>query len=155
VVSLTQKRGLYIISVAADILGMHPQTLRKYERVGFIAPPRAGTLRLYSDEDIAQLRLIKHFVEDLGLNLSGVELALKLTAKLIKVRTQIISQGEVSSDVSQELDGILADLGLRVAQEPKPEERAALPPSQSQPLPVFWGEPVQFIPATRPTPNRR
>jgi len=92
---------------------MHPQTLRKYERVGFIAPPRAGTLRLYSDEDIAQLRLIKHFVEDLGLNLSGVELALKLTAKLIKVRTQIISQGEVSSDVSQELDGILADaLGI-------------------------------------------
>ena len=135
---MTQRRGLYIISVAADILEMHPQTLRKYERVGFIAPPRAGTLRLYSDEDIAQLRLIKHFVEDLGLNLSGVELALKLTAKLIKVRTQIISQGEVSSDVSQELDGILADLGLRVAQEPKPEERAALPPSQSQPFPVFW-----------------
>ena len=154
-VSLTQGRGLYIISVAADILEMHPQTLRKYERVGFIAPPRAGTLRLYSDEDIAQLRLIKHFVEDLGLNLSGVELALKLTAKLIKVRTQIISQGEVSSDVSQELDGILADLGLRVAQEPKPEERAALPPSQSQPFLVFWGEPVQFIPATRPTSNRR
>ena len=154
-VSLTQRRGLYIISVAADILQMHPQTLRKYERVGFIAPPRAGTLRLYSDEDIAQLRLIKHFVEDLGLNLSGVELALKLTAKLIKVRTQIISQGEISSDASQELDGILADLGLRVAQEPKPEERAALPPSQSQPLPVFWGELVQFIPATRPTPNRR
>ena len=152
---MTQRRGLYIISVAADILGMHPQTLRKYERVGFIAPPRAGTLRLYSDEDIAQLRLIKHFVEDLGLNLSGVELALKLTAKLIKVRTQIISQGEVSSDVSQELDGILADLGLRVAQEPKPEERAALPPSQSQPFSVFWGEPVQFIPATRPTSNRR
>jgi len=155
VVSLTQGRGLYIISVAADILQMHPQTLRKYERVGFIAPPRAGTLRLYSDEDIAQLRLIKHFVEDLGLNLSGVELALKLTAKLIKVRTQIISKGEASSDASQELDGILADLGLRVVQEPKPEERAALPPSQSQPFPVFWGESVQFIPATRPTSNRR
>ena len=153
--SLTQGRGLYIISVAADILEMHPQTLRKYERVGFIAPPRAGTLRLYSDEDIARLRLIKHFVEDLGLNLSGVELALKLTAKLIKVRTQIISQGETSSDATQELDGILADLGLRVAQEPKPEERAALPPSQSQPFLVFWGEPVQFIPATRPTSNRR
>ena len=153
--SLTQGRGLYIISVAADILEMHPQTLRKYERVGFIAPPRAGTLRLYSDEDIAQLRLIKHFVEDLGLNLSGVELALKLTAKLIKVRTQIISQGEPSSDATQELDGILADLGLRVAQEPKPEERAALPPSQSQPFSVFWGTPVQFIPATRPSSNRR
>ena len=154
-VNLTQRRGLYIISVAADILEMHPQTLRKYERVGFIAPPRAGTLRLYSDEDIAQLRLIKHFVEDLGLNLSGVELALKLTTKLMKVRTQIFSQDDASSDALQELDGMLADLGLRVAQEPKPEERAALPPSQSQPFPVFWGEPVQFIPATRPTSNRR
>ena len=153
--NLTQRRGLYIISVAADILEMHPQTLRKYERVGFIAPPRAGTLRLYSDEDIAQLRLIKHFVEDLGLNLSGVELALKLTTKLMKVRTQIFSQDDASSDALQELDGILADLGLRVAQEPKPEERAALPPSQSQPFPVFWGEPVQFIPVTRPTSNRR
>ena len=152
---MAQRRGLYIISVAADILEMHPQTLRKYERVGFIAPPRAGTLRLYSDEDIAQLRLIKHFVEDLGLNLSGVELALKLTAKLMKVRTQIFSQGDASSDVLQELDGLLADLGLRVAQEPKLEERVALPPSQNRPIPVFWGEPVQFIPATRPTSNRK
>ena len=134
---------------------MHPQTLRKYERVGFVAPPRAGTLRLYSDEDIAQLRLIKHFVEDLGLNISGVELALKLTAKLLKVRTQIFSQGDASSDVLQELDGMLADLGLRVAQEPKLEERVALSPSQNRPIPVFWGESVQFIQATRPTSNRR
>ena len=154
-VNMRQRRGLYIISVAAEILEMHPQTLRKYERAGFISPPRSGTLRLYSDEDIAHLRLIKHFVEDLGLNLSGVELALKLTAKLLKVRTGIFSRGDATSDAIKGIDDILADLGLRVTQEPKPAERTALPPSQNQPAQIFWGEPVQFIPATRRTSNRR
>ena len=67
----SRRQGLYIISVAAQILDMHPQTLRKYERAGFIEPPRLGTLRLYSDEDIARLRLIKHLVDELGLNLAA------------------------------------------------------------------------------------
>ena len=71
--------GVYIISVAARILEMHPQTLRKYERVGLVRPSRTvGMLRLYSEEDIARLRLIKHLVSDLGLNLAGVQLALQL-----------------------------------------------------------------------------
>ena len=86
---------------------MHPQTLRKYERAGFIEPLRMGTLRAYSDEDVARLRLIKHFVEDLGLNLAGVELALKLTSDLLGVRAQI--------------DSMLGTLGLRVVQQPKDE----------------------------------
>ena len=75
--------GLYIISVAASLLGMHPQTLRKYERVGLIVPSRTGgMLRLYSAEDIARLKLIKHLVEDLELNLAGVELVLGLVNRL-------------------------------------------------------------------------
>ena len=72
---MTQTRGIYLISVVAKTLEMHPQTLRKYERAGFIEPLRMGSLRTYSDEDVARLRLIKHFVEDMGLNLAGVELA--------------------------------------------------------------------------------
>ena len=60
--------GLYVISVAARLLEMHPQTLRKYERSGLVRPSRTvGMLRLYSEEDIVRLRLIKHLVGDLGL----------------------------------------------------------------------------------------
>ncbi len=78
--------GLYIISVAARLLEMHPQTLRKYERVGFITPSRTlGMLRLYSAEDIEKLRIIKHLVEDRGLNLAGVELVLEIMPELKKL----------------------------------------------------------------------
>ena len=63
---MRQAQGIYMISVVAETLDMHPQTLRKYERAGFVDPLRMGSLRTYSDSDIARLRLIKHFVEDLG-----------------------------------------------------------------------------------------
>ena len=69
--------GLYIISVAARILSMHPQTLRKYERVGLVRPSRTiGMLRLYSEVDITKLRMIKRLVDELRLNLAGVEIAM-------------------------------------------------------------------------------
>ena len=75
--------GVYIISVAARILDMHPQTLRKYERLGLINPGRTvGMLRLYSQEDIRKVFLIRHLMEDLGLNLAGVEFALNLVENL-------------------------------------------------------------------------
>ena len=82
---MSQSRGIYLISVVAETLRMHPQTLRKYERAGLIEPLRMGTLRTYSDEDVARLRLIKHFVEDLGLNLSGVEMALDVISDLLEL----------------------------------------------------------------------
>ena len=68
---MRQTQGIYLISMVAETLEMHPQTLRKYERAGFVVPLRMGTLRTYSDEDVARLRLIKHFVDGLGLNLAG------------------------------------------------------------------------------------
>ena len=87
---LEEVQGVYIISVAARVLQMHPQTLRKYERIGLVSPSRTvGMLRLYSEEDIARLRLIKHLVGDLGLNLAGVELALNLFNRLIGMRGQL------------------------------------------------------------------
>ena len=87
---LEEVRGVYIISVAARVLQMHPQTLRKYERIGLVSPSRTGgMLRLYSEEDIARLRLIKHLVGDLGLNLAGVEMALNLFNRLIGMRAQL------------------------------------------------------------------
>ena len=82
--------GLYIISVAARILQMHPQTLRKYERVGLVRPSRTdGMLRLYSEQDIAKLRMIKHLVDELRLNLAGVELALAVFDRLSAARRDV------------------------------------------------------------------
>ena len=111
----SRRQGLYIISVAAQILDMHPQTLRKYERAGFIEPPRLGTLRLYSDEDIARLRLIKYLVDDLGLNLAGVELALRHINRLVALRRRL--QNEKDPDNLREaaagaIDRLLGELGL-------------------------------------------
>lgn len=90
------QEGVYVISVAARILDMHPQTLRKYERVGLVMPSRTEVVshvkhrrRLYSDADIARLKLIKRLVDELGLNLAGVQLALAMFNRLIKMRQQL------------------------------------------------------------------
>ena len=78
--------ALYIISVAARMGGMHAQTLRKYERAGFLLPSRTdGRLRLYSRDDLRRLRQIKRLVEARELNLAGVELALGLTDELLRL----------------------------------------------------------------------
>jgi len=103
--------GVYIISVAARILEMHPQTLRKYERAGLVRPSRTvGMLRLYSEEDIARIRLIKHLVGDLGLNLAGVQLALDIFNHLIRTRHLVNNAGnrsDLRSLMEESLDGLL------------------------------------------------
>src|ERR671929_1890377 len=83
--------ALYVISVAARLVELHPTTLRKYERVGFLEPSRTpGRTRLYSHEDIRRLRQIKHLVEEREMNLAGVQMALDLT--------------EILKDISMALD---------------------------------------------------
>ncbi|CAN5775663.1 hypothetical protein BH23CHL5_BH23CHL5_06320 [soil metagenome] len=90
---------VFVISVAARLLEMHPQTLRKYEREGLVAPSRThGNLRLYSDQDIERLRQVKYLVEHRGLNLAGVALALELTNQL---RTLKVAVGGLSESVSR------------------------------------------------------
>jgi MerR family transcriptional regulator/heat shock protein HspR len=85
---------------------MHPQTLRKYEREGLIAPSRThGNLRLYSDQDIERLRQVKYLVETRGLNLAGVQLALELTEQLRSLKSQV---GELSQSASRSGKGISA-----------------------------------------------
>ena len=121
---MRQTRGVYLISVAARTLEMHPQTLRKYERAGFIEPLRMGTLRAYSDEDIARLRLIKHFVDDLGLNLSGVELALQLTNELLELRMQLTSDEQSPGAMAESIKRVDGDAGNHgCAGSPHAEER--------------------------------
>lgn len=111
-----QLEGVYIISVAARILEMHPQTLRKYERIGLVRPSRTvGMLRLYSDEDVARLRLIKHLVGDMGLNLAGVQLALRLFNRLLQMKSQLRSlQGEeLRQALDESIDEMLSVLHTR------------------------------------------
>ena len=143
---MRQAPGIYMISVVADTLDMHPQTLRKYERAGFIEPLRMGTLRAYSDEDVARLRLIKHFVEDLGLNLAGVELALKLTSDLLGVRAELTSKengSEPGARSLEQIDRMLSTLGLRVVQQPE-EESPQLPSPSDGWFTVNPGEAVEL-----------
>src|SRR5438105_10127265 len=79
--------AVFVISVAARLVELHPTTLRKYERAGFLEPSRTGgNIRLYSTRDIARLRQIKYLAEDQGVNLAGVELALRLTGGLQQLR---------------------------------------------------------------------
>jgi MerR family transcriptional regulator/heat shock protein HspR len=104
---------LFVISVAARLVEMHPQTLRKYEREGLVAPSRtSGNLRLYSDSDIEQLRQVKYLVEQRGLNLAGVQLALELTRQLQGMRTQRIRETKPESKAVAELDDLLRRLGF-------------------------------------------
>jgi MerR family transcriptional regulator/heat shock protein HspR len=80
-------RPRYMISVAADLVGMHPQTLRIYESKGLIRPKRtAGNTRLYSEADIERLRLIQQLTNDLGLNLAGVEQVMHLQDEVERMR---------------------------------------------------------------------
>ena len=104
---------LFVISVAARLVEMHPQTLRKYEREGLIAPSRTqGNLRLYSDRDIERLRQVKYLVEDRGLNLAGVQLALGLTQRLRELRSSVADASQRPADLASELDRVLGMLGF-------------------------------------------
>ena len=84
------ERGRYMISVAAEIVGMHPQTLRMYESKGLVRPKRTpGGTRLYSEADVERLRIIQRLTTELGLNLAGVELVLRLEDELRRAHAQV------------------------------------------------------------------
>jgi MerR family transcriptional regulator, heat shock protein HspR len=83
-------RPIYMISVAAELVGMHPQTLRMYESKGLVRPQRTpGGTRLYSEADVERLRIVQRLTTELGLNLAGVELVLRLEDELRKAHLQI------------------------------------------------------------------
>jgi MerR family transcriptional regulator/heat shock protein HspR len=87
----TPQAACFVISVAARLLKVHPQTLRYYERAGLIAPSRSkGNIRLYSVEDIQRAMQIKRLIEDLGVNLAGVEVIMRLTDRLREQEEQLV-----------------------------------------------------------------
>src|SRR4030088_1319892 len=100
---------LYLISMAARLLGMHPQTLRKDERPGLINPsPTIGSIRLFSRDELERLRAIKRLVDDGGINLAGVQRLLSI-AKIVRrirplMRDEALSGREARKRLTQELD---------------------------------------------------
>jgi MerR family transcriptional regulator, heat shock protein HspR len=97
-------RPRYMISVAADLVGMHPQTLRIYEQKGLVRPKRtAGNTRLYSELDIDRLRLIQRLTTEIGLNLAGVERVLHLEDELQQMKRRLARMETEMRDALQEV----------------------------------------------------
>ncbi|MFL2673274.1 MAG: MerR family transcriptional regulator [Dehalococcoidia bacterium] len=89
--------GVYIISVAARLLEVHPQTLRKYEKFGLVSPSRSvGMLRLYSEEDLIRLKIIKTLVDDFGVNLAGIAIIMEFVEGLDEISMIINSINETN-----------------------------------------------------------
>ena len=106
---------LYLISVAARLLGMHPQTLRKYERLGLVQPHRTlGSMRVYTQQELERLRLIKHLVDELGINLAGVQRLLSVAEVVERMRplARARERDERWRQMERELDHLRTLLGL-------------------------------------------
>lgn len=98
-----EDQPIYVISVAARLVGVHAQTLRYYERIGLLEPARSrGNVRLYSTRDVQQVRRIKSLMDDLGINLAGVEVIMRMSLRIAELETKIqelaIKLGEVNSE---------------------------------------------------------
>jgi MerR family transcriptional regulator, heat shock protein HspR len=113
---MTPLQDLYLISMAARLLGMHPQTLRKYERLGLVRPERTlGSMRVYSADELERLRLIKHLVDEAGINLAGVQRLLSV-ADVVERMRPLIGETPGGDDLrlqlARELDELSRILGL-------------------------------------------
>jgi MerR family transcriptional regulator/heat shock protein HspR len=116
-IGATLDQDLFLISMAARMLGMHPQTLRKYERLGLVQPSRTiGSMRLYSRDELDRLKVIKHLVGKGGVNLAGVQRLLSIAEVVERIRPLIRDEALSARDgrrrVVQELDEIARMLGL-------------------------------------------
>ena len=110
-------QDFYFISTAARLLGMHPQTLRKYERLGLVQPTRTlGSMRVYSRDELDRLRVIKRLVDDAGINLAGVQRLLSIAEVVQRMRPLMredaISARDARRRVAHELDQLAKILGV-------------------------------------------
>ena len=110
-------QDLYLISMAARMLRMHPQTLRKYERLGLVQPTRSlGSMRLYSRDELDRLKLIKRLVDDGGINLAGVQRLLSIAEVVQRIRPlmrdEALSARDARRRLAQELEELSRVLGI-------------------------------------------
>jgi MerR family transcriptional regulator/heat shock protein HspR len=113
---IDQERGVFMISVAAELAEMHPQTLRMYEARGLITPKRSPkNTRLYSQDDVERLRRIQQMTSDEGLNLAGVETVLELERRLERMRLDMTRMrkraAEMESRMTEELERLRKSIG--------------------------------------------
>jgi MerR family transcriptional regulator/heat shock protein HspR len=122
------KRGVYMISVAAELAGMHPQTLRIYETRGLITPKRSPkNTRLYSPDDVERLRRIQELTSEMGMNLAGVEKVFEMEAELERMRRRLRALERQAERAQQELHEEVK----RVRRSVKRELVVYEPPSQA------------------------
>jgi MerR family transcriptional regulator, heat shock protein HspR len=110
-------QDLFLISAAARMLGMHPQTLRKYERLGLVRPSRTiGSMRVYSRDEVERLKAIKRLVDDSGINLAGIQRLLSISDVMQRIRPLVRDEALTARDgrrrLEQELDELSRMLGL-------------------------------------------
>jgi MerR family transcriptional regulator/heat shock protein HspR len=103
-----REKAVYMISVVSELLGVHPQTLRLYEREGFVRPSRTeGGVRLYSEGDVEQVRMVLRLTRELGVNLAGVEVILSMREKMEKL------QDEMDKSMERMREEFIAELTRR------------------------------------------
>ena len=107
-----ESKSRYVISIAARMIGIEAHTLRYYERLGLVQPERSsGNIRLYSEEDVARLRYIKALMSDCGVNLAGVEVALRLMHRMKEMQQQLEEmQRKVKMIAEDEIEDIIEDI---------------------------------------------
>jgi MerR family transcriptional regulator/heat shock protein HspR len=123
--NLDPRRGVYMISVAAELAGMHPQTLRIYEARGLITPQRsAGKTRLYSQDDVERLRRIQELTSELGMNLAGVERVFELEEELEKMRARMDrlqhKATELELEMAREIDRVRREFRAEIVRYEPP-----------------------------------
>lgn len=107
-----ESKPRYVISIAARMIGIEAHTLRYYERLGLVQPERSsGNIRLYSEEDVDRLRYIKALMSDCGVNLAGVEVALRLMQRMKEMQRRLEEmEGEVKKIAEAEIENIIEDM---------------------------------------------
>ena len=114
-----KSKAAFMISAVAEHYGVHPQTLRLYEREGLLKPSRSeGNTRLYTTEDVERLEVILHLTRDLGVNLAGVDIILNMREKM----------GQMQSQIQEFIATLNSELAARTARPQQPEERTWLIP---------------------------
>jgi MerR family transcriptional regulator/heat shock protein HspR len=139
--SFDQRRGVFMISVAAELAEMHPQTLRMYEARGLITPKRsAKNTRLYSFEDVERLRRIQRMTAEEGLNLAGVETVLELERQLERARRELTRMRDVAdaleSEMLAEIERVKRSFRAELVPYGAYDARKIVPPSGQKPVKI-------------------
>ena len=138
---IDEERGVFMISVAAELAAMHPQTLRMYETRGLITPKRSPkNTRLYSQADVELLRRIQRMTSEEGLNLAGVETVLDLEQRLERMRAEMARvrkrAAEMESKMTQELERLRKSVGGELVPYGAYEPEKLLPAQDSTRIPI-------------------